>query len=61
MDNQTIRSNLIDISQQLHLKSGIGWFINFQIDLLFKSQQKHWKQLQWILMVLGNGNKVSDK
>ncbi len=33
MDNQTIKSILIHISQQPHPKSGIGWFINFKIDL----------------------------
>ncbi len=47
MDNQTFRPNLINISQQHHPKSGIGWFINFKIGLVFKSKEKHWKRLQW--------------
>ncbi len=46
MDNQTIESNLINISQHLHPKYGIGWFTNFKIDFVFNTQQKHWKQLQ---------------
>ncbi len=55
MDNQTIRSILIHISQQQHPKSGIGWFINSKIGLIFESHQKRWQRLQW------NLNKVSDK
>ncbi len=57
MDNQTIKSILIHISQQQHPKSGIGWFINPKIDLVFESHQKHWKQLQCNC----NENKLSDK